>query len=383
MMDRHDQTSTGRGGRLKALAALLPLVLAFAGFASPAAAATGSAFPLSVNVGQSLVLETPNEVSTVSIADPKVADAAVGSQRTVVVNGKSTGVTSLVVWEEGGRYTLYQVSCVDPKKKDQVLLKVKVSEVLTDKVKELGLDWAGSVSSAQHLDGTLSGGLFATKVETPVYGLPLPVGSKTDGYANWVKSTGSARFMTTLRVLEENGSARTLASPNLVAVSGDSAAFLAGGEFPVPVPRSISGEATTLTIEWKEYGIRLGFRPTVLSDGRIRLSVAPEVSAPDYTRALQLAGYTVPGLVTRRISTTVELKPGDVLVIGGVKQEETTVRIRKVPILGDIPLLKTFFRHKATSKISRDLLIMVSPEMITELAKKDPFLPTDRPEEVK
>ena len=380
-MDRHNQTSTGRGGRFKALAAFLPLVLAFAGFASPAAAASGSAFPLAVSVGQSLVLETPNEVSTVSIADPKVADAAVGSQRTVVVNGKTAGVTSLVVWEEGGKYTLYQVTCTDPNRKAQVLLKVKVSEVLTDKMKEFGLDWQGAVTSSKHLDGTVRAGLFATKVETPHE--PLLLGSRTDAFAVWEKTSGSARFMTTLRILEENGSARTLASPTLVAVSGDSAAFLAGGEFPVPVPRSISGEATSLTIEWKEYGVRLGFRPTVLPDGRIRLSVAPEVSAPDYSRGLQLAGYAVPGLVTRRISTTVELGTGDVLVIGGVKQDETSIRIRKVPILGDIPILKTFFRHKSTSKISRDLLIVVSPEVITELAKSDPALPTDKPEAVK
>ncbi len=380
-MDRQNQTSTGRGGRFKALAAILPLVLAFAGFASPAAAASGSAFPLSVNVGQSLVLETPNEVSTVSIADPKVADAAVGSQRTVVVNGKTAGVTSLVVWEEGGKYTLYQVTCVEPRHRPQVLLKVKVSEVLTDKMKEFGLDWQGAVTSAKHLDGTVRAGLFATKIETPHE--PLLLGSRTDAFAVWEKTSGSARFMTTLRILEENGSARTLASPNLVAVSGDSAAFLAGGEFPVPVPRSISGEATSLTIEWKEYGVRLGFRPTVLPDGRIRLSVAPEVSAPDYSRGLQLAGYAVPGLVTRRISTTVELKSGDVLVIGGVKQDETSVRIKKVPILGDIPILKTFFRHKSTSKISRDLLIVVSPEVIAELAQSEPALPTDKPEELK
>jgi len=163
-MDRQNQTSTERGGRIKALAALLPLVLAFAGFVSPAAAASGSAFPLTVSVGQSLVLETPNEVSTVSIADPRVADAAVGSQRTVVVNGKASGITSLVVWEEGGKYTLYQVTCSDTRKKQQVLLKVKVSEVLTDKMKELGLDWQGSLSSAKALDGTLRAGLFTTKV---------------------------------------------------------------------------------------------------------------------------------------------------------------------------------------------------------------------------
>jgi len=378
MMDLRNQITSGRGWRFGA-AALLLLTLAFA--SGPADAASGSAFPITVNAGQSLVLETPNEVSTVSIADADVADAAVGSERTVVVNGKKPGVTSLVVWEEGGKYTLYEVTCREPKQKEQVLLKVKVSEVLTDKMKEFGLDWQGSVSSAKNLDGTLRGGLFATKVETPHE--PLLLGSETDAFAVWEKASGSASFMTTLRILEENGSARTLASPNLVAVSGDSAAFLAGGEFPVPVPRSIAGEASSLTIEWKEYGIRLGFLPTVLPDGRIRLTVAPEVSAPDYSRGLQLAGYLVPGLVTRRISTTVELKPGDMLVIGGVKQEESTVRIKKVPILGDIPLLKTFFRHKASSKISRDLLIVISPEMLTNVATTEPTLPTDAPEEVK
>ena len=380
-MDRQNQTSTDRGGRLKALAAFLPLVLAFTGFASPAAAASGSAFPLAVSVGQSLVLETPNEVSTVSIADPKVADAAVGSQRTVVVNGKAAGVTSLVVWEEGGKYTLYQVTCTDQRKQQQVLLKVKVSEVLTDKMKELGLDWQGSVSSAKNLDGTLRAGLFTTKVETPHE--PLLLGSKTDAFAVWEKTSGSAHFMTTLRILEESGSARTLASPNLVAMSGDSATFLAGGEFPVPVPRSVSGEASSITIEWKEYGVKLGFRPTVLGSDRIQLIVAPEVSAPDYSRGLQLAGYVVPGLVSRKIQTSVELGPGDVLVIGGVKQEETVTRVKKVPILGDIPLLNTFFKHKSTSKIKRDLLIVVTPEILGQLSKVDPALPTDSAETVK
>jgi pilus assembly protein CpaC len=379
-MDRQYQTSTGRGGRFGA-AALLTLALALAGHVSTAEAASGAAFPLSVSVGQSLVLETPNEVSTVSIADPKVADAAVGSQRTVVVNGKAPGTTSLVVWEEGGKYTLYQVTCSDPRRKQQVLLKVKVSEVLTDKLKDLGLDWQGSVTSAKHLDGTVRAGLFSTKVETPHE--PLLLGSQTDGFAVWQKASGSASFMTTLKILEENGSARTLASPNLVAVSGDSAAFLAGGEFPVPVPRSVAGEASSITIEWKEYGVKLGFLPTVLDSDRIKLRVAPEVSAPDYSRALLLAGYQVPGLVSRRVSTTVELKPGDVLVIGGVKQDETQTRIKKVPVLGDIPLLKTFFRHKSTSKISRDLLIVVSPELIGQIARTEPTLPTDAPETVK
>ena len=136
--------------------AAIALVLASLGLAVPSALA-GKAEPLTVAVGQSVVLEMPQEVSTVSIADPKVADAAVGSEKTVVVNGKGAGHTSLVVWEKGGRYTLYDVDCVDQSSKKQVLLQVKVSELNQEKIKEAGVDWTGMVKSLKHLDGTLSG----------------------------------------------------------------------------------------------------------------------------------------------------------------------------------------------------------------------------------
>jgi len=345
---------------------------------APSRAGAGSAEPLTVAAGQSVVLEMPNEVSTVSIADPKVADAAVASERTVVVNGKQAGHTSLVVWEEKGHYTHYDVTCVDRRFKDQVLLQVKISELNQQKMKEAGLDWTGMLNSAKHLDGTISGGLFVTKVESPF--VPLLVGPTTDGFATWRKADGSANFLTTMRLLEENGVARTLASPNLVATSGDSATFLAGGEFPVPISRGVSEGSISISIEWKEYGVRLKCIPTVLADNRIRLFVAPEVSAPDYSRAVLLGGYQVPGVVSRRVQTTVELNTGEVLVIGGVKHSEDIKTVKKVPILGDIPLLKILFRSKKTEHIERDLVIVVSPSVMGELAKTYPRLPTDLPQ---
>lgn len=343
----------------------------------PSAACAGSAEPLIVDAGQSVVLELPNEVSTISIADPKVADAAVGSERSVVVNGKAAGHTSLVVWEEKGRYTHYDVTVVDRRFKEQVLLEVKISELNQQKMKETGLDWTGMLRSAKHLDGTISGGLFVTKVESPF--VPLIVGPTTDGFATWKKADGSANFLTTMRLLEENGVARTLASPNLVATSGDSAVFLAGGEFPVPIARGVSEGSISVSIEWKEYGVRLKCIPTVLGDGRIRLYVAPEVSAPDYSRSVLLGGYQVPGVVSRRVATTVELAAGEVLVIGGVKHTEDIKTVKKVPILGDIPLLKVLFRSKKTERIDRDLVIVVSPSVVAGLAKTYPRLPTDLP----
>ena len=330
---------------------------------------------VTVMAGRSLVIEMPNDVSTVSIADAKVADAAVGSERSVVLNGKAPGKTSLVVWEENGRFTLYDVTVVDGSRKQQVLLEVKVSEVNTQKMKEMGFDWAGMLRDAKHLDGTLSGGLFVTKVETPYN--PLLIGPTTDGFASWRRGDGNFNLMTTFRILEENGAVKTLASPNLVATSGDSASFLAGGEFPVPIAKSATENAITVTIEWKEYGVKLDFVPTVLDGGRIRLHVAPEVSAPDYSRAVLLNGYVIPGVVTRRVATTVELNGGEVLVIGGVKHSERSQTVKKLPILGDIPLLNVLFRHKKTEMIERDLVIAVTPSIIADLAKSFPPLPTD------
>jgi pilus assembly protein CpaC len=367
---------TGRRGAVRAALTLLALGLMW--IAAPAAPAmAGRAEPLSVPAGRSIVLEMPNEVSTVSIADPKVADAAVGSERSVVVNGKAPGKTSLVVWEENGHFTLYDITVTDQSSKPQVLLQVKVSEVNIQKMKEMGFDWTAMLRDAKHLDGTLSGGLFVTKVETP-FNPPL-IGPTTDGFATWRRSDGNMNFLTTFRMLEQNGAMKTLASPNLVASSGDSASFLAGGEFPVPIARSATETGTTITIEWKEYGVKLKCTPTVLDGGRIRLYVAPEISAPDYAHSVLLNGYVIPGVTTRRVGTTVEMGSGDVLVIGGVKQTERSKTVKKFPILGDIPLLKLLFSYKKTEILERDLVIAVSPSLITDIARTFPTLPTDDP----
>jgi pilus assembly protein CpaC len=355
---------------------LLVVALAFALPAGPAAAAGKEATPVTVPAGQSIVLEMAYDVSTVSIADPDVADAAVGSERTVVVNGKAVGTTSLVVWEEGGRHTLYTVSTVpSAPAPPQVLLQCKVSELLEDRMSEFGIDWI-SKGSGSGLKGTLEGGLFVTKVETP--NNPLLLGPTSDGFVKYVRDNGTWSFMSTLRAMEESGAARTLASPNLVAVSGDSASMLAGGEFPIPVVRSATEGGISVTIEWKQFGVSLKFLPTVLDSNRIRLTVTPEISAPDESRAVLLGGYLVPGIVTRRASTTVEMGDGDVLVIGGLKQTETIKRVKKFPILGEIPLINLAFKHTKTEKVNRDLVIAVSPSIVRTLAKSFPSpLPSD------
>ena len=369
-MVRSKWQRNGWAGMPKALVAILVLGMVPLFLHARNAEASGSAFPLQVYVGQSLVLETPGEVTTVSIADPKVADAAVGSQKTVVVNGKSAGNTSLVVWEEGGRYTLYQIVCTDQGVRNQVMLKCRVAELNNTKAKQLGIDWTTYINSAKHLDGAIAGGLFVGKIESP-HDPPI-LGPNTDGFFAYRKTSGDFQFLSILHALEEKGIARTLASPNLVALSGDSASFLAGGEIPVPIARSASENNIALTIEWKEFGVKLRFLPTVLDSQRIRLYVEPEVSALDYSHAVVLAGTVVPGTTTRRVSTTVELRSGDVLIIGGVKSSEDVKTVKKFPILGDIPIVNLLFKHITHTFEDRDLVMVVSPEILGQVGKSWP-----------
>lgn len=167
-----------------------------------------------------------------------------------------------------------------------------------------------------------------------------------------------------LSLLEGNGLARVLAEPSLVAMSGQSASFLAGGEIPIPIPQGLGSVA----IEYKAFGIGLTVMPTVLANDRIVLKVAPEASDLDYSNALQLNGTLVPAIVTRRTDTTVELGDGESFVIGGLVNSTTTSNVDKLPLLGDLPVIGSFFKNLRYSKDERELLILVTPRLVRPLA---------------
>ena len=168
-----------------------------------------------------------------------------------------------------------------------------------------------------------------------------------------------------INALEGSGFAYTLARPSLVALSGQSATFLAGGEVPVPVPSSGSDN---VSIEYKEFGIRLTLTPTVVSRDRIVLKVAPEVSELDYTNAVNIAGTLVPGLKVRRTDTSICLADGESFVISGLISTRNSSQVDKFPGLGDIPILGAFFRSSNISREERELLMIVTPHLIQPLA---------------
>jgi pilus assembly protein CpaC len=162
-----------------------------------------------------------------------------------------------------------------------------------------------------------------------------------------------------------------LAEPTLVALSGQNASFLAGGEIPVPVPQALGATS----IEYKPYGIGLTLTPTVLSPQRIALKVAPEASQLDYTNAVTISGVSVPAITTRRAETTVELGDGESFVIGGLIDRETSSNVNKVPLLGDLPVIGAFFKQLQYQQNDEELVIIVTPHLVSPLAK-NATLPT-------
>jgi pilus assembly protein CpaC len=167
--------------------------------------------------------------------------------------------------------------------------------------------------------------------------------------------------------LETKGLIKTLAEPNLVAMSGDTASFLAGGEFPIPVAQSgESGEAIAkITVEYKQFGVALAFTPTLLSDGLINIAVKPEVSSIDPTVSIDLGTIRIPGIKVRRASTTIELRDGESFTIAGLLKEDYESQIRQFPFVGEIPILGALFRSNAYRREETELVIVVTPHLVT------------------
>jgi pilus assembly protein CpaC len=177
----------------------------------------------------------------------------------------------------------------------------------------------------------------------------------------------------TLQDLETKGVTETLAEPNILAVNGKEASFLAGGEFPYPVAQAGTGGTSTITIMFKEYGIRLNFVPTVTPRGTIRLQVAPEVSSLDTANSVEVSGFDVPAITSRKMRTEVELGDGQSFVIGGLLDNEEVETFRKMPLLGDIPVLGKLFQSMSKDKTNTELIVICTAELVSPIPAGEPL----------
>ncbi|MGH8517428.1 MAG: type II and III secretion system protein family protein [Panacagrimonas sp.] len=391
---------------------------------------------IAVEVGTHKLVRQPQGVKRIAVGDPAIADINVVNGREVLITGKKLGITSLMVWPRSGsnpaEYRVKVGSVKDPTKTTkadpelagatiergasveghlpnllahrratlaaqaasdkvadgsavegdyQVMTQIRIAEVNRTTLQQYGAQYFKNVPNTTagiSPPGMLSG------ISSDANGLTLNSASGflpvRDAF-NLVFGDATRGFLGVLSVLEGKGLARTLAEPSLTAISGQTATFLAGGEFPVPVNQSGSGGGSAaITVEYKEFGVRLALTPTVLSRERIALRVAPEVSDLDFTAGIQIGGVAVPALTVRRTETSVELGDGESFVISGLVSNNLVANVDKVPWLGDIPILGAFFKSVSNQRTEKELIMVVTPRLVRPLTReaKLPALPGAR-----
>ena len=281
----------------------------------------------------------------------------------------------------------------------QVMLEVRFSEVKRSALKQIGVGMFVEGGGNNGFGAAIGGGASLTPGGDVTTTIPLPGGGTatqtTPG--SGVRSLGSIidsfgilqrsfsilglGIDATLDALERKGAITTLAEPTLVALSGETASFLAGGEFPVPIAQaggSGSGNSTAFTVEWKPFGVSLAFTPTVLADGVISMIVAPEVSSIDPTASIVINNLRVPGIQTRRAKTVVELHDGESFALAGLIRKDFQDTVRQFPILGSIPIIGSLFRSTNFQKEDTELLIVVTPRLVRPVRAGSLRVPTDR-----
>jgi pilus assembly protein CpaC len=265
---------------------------------------------------------------------------------------------AVTIARQFGPEVINTVSVMSPQ---QVLLEVRFVEVSRTAGRELGFQWNGLSSK-----GIANIGNRTSASNLPITSLPATAAGVISGgapfgfaLARW--AAGGMTIDTAINALEEQGIARSLAEPNLVALSGDTASFLAGGEYPIPV----AGSLGQVSVEYKKYGVGLAFTPTVLNAGLINLKIEPEVSEIDTNNRIEVVnGVSVPALIVRRASTTVELRDGQSFAIGGLLQNNGQNQVEQLPWVGSVPVLGTLFSSKSYQKKETDLVIIVTPRLV-------------------
>lgn len=412
---------------------------------SPAASpgATAGVDRIVLTSGRSSVLATEFDITRVAITNPAVADATVVQPREILLDGKTSGTVSLIVWgaavrkqydvvvEPGVSNLQHQLEALFPGEdikvgsnddalilsgrvsstavmlkageiarasaskakvmnllqlpgaigSQQVMLQVRFAEVNRRAVQELGVSlFTGATGYkdfiARSSTQQFAGPSFDKLTRTEVGGQVTDLGGEItfSDFLNLFVLNTKYNVGALIRALQSRGYFQSLAEPNLIAYNGQEASFLAGGEFPVPI---VQGITNAVTIQWKEFGVRLKFVPTIAGDA-IRLKVEPEVSSLDFNNGITLQGFRIPSLITRRASTDVELRDGQSFAIAGLLHNTTQEDTAAVPWLGSIPVVGNLFKSKADRKEQTELMVLVTPQLVRPLEPDEvPRLPVN------
>ena len=381
------------------------------------------AIPINVLVGQSRVINFDRPIGRFSISNPDIAEAVMVRPDQVLVNGKAYGQVNFIAWEKSdSKFIVFDVfvranlSLIDSqiralfpkddirlsqangsvvlsgtvadlatvgqadavvqaagfktvnmlaspvKNASQVQLQIRVAEVSRNKLRELGTSWA--------YQGSPGAGGFITG------GGPASLGNTVGGVMT--QTFGSAlnvflmggNTLAMVRAMQTNGALRALAEPNLIAMDGQTASFLAGGEFPIPIVQG-GANNSAVTIEFKEYGVRLNFKPTIIDEDHIKLELEPEVSTIDFANGVRFQGFVVPALRTRRARTGIELRDGQSFALAGLLDNSETRSLSKVPVIGDIPILGNLFKSTQFQKQETELVFIVTADLVKPINRDD------------
>ncbi|HEX3560612.1 MAG TPA: type II and III secretion system protein family protein [Pyrinomonadaceae bacterium] len=381
--------------------------------------------PINVLVGQSRVINFDKPIGRFSVSNPDIAEAVLVAPDQVLVNGKAFGQVNFIAWEQkGSRFLVFDVyvrtnlSLIDAqiralfpkddirlsqangsvvisgsvataktgeqveqvvqaagfktvnmlqspvKDMTQVQLQVRVAEVSRSRLRDLGASYA--YESRPGVGGFVGSG-----------GGPYSVDSVTSGnIAGTVAGSALNLFVmggntfNFLRALQTSGAIRELAEPNLIAMDGQQASFLAGGEYPVPVVQSGTG-GNAVSIVFKEYGVRLNFKPTIIDEDHIRLELEPEVSTIDFANGVKFDGFLIPALKTRRAKTGVELRDGQSFALAGLLDNSDTRSLSKVPLIGDVPIIGNLFKSKSFQKQETELMFIITAQLVKPVNRDD------------
>jgi len=406
----------------------------------PAQSQSEGSAPLRVMVGKSLLINTTEKLKRISVTDPNIAYPQVVTPTQILVHGKAPGEVSLLIWDELERSRSFDlrvdvdvsacaeeehrvfpeeqitvspsraaivlsghVSTEDVAKRagelasayspkvvnvltfgpvgaQEVLLQVKFAEVDRTALTQMGINFI-STGGLNTIGTTSTGqyGGFGPQTLNPGQQNPANNTTSTSTISNVLNLflfRQDINFGAVIEALETKNLLQILAEPNLIAVNGKEASFLAGGQFPFPIVQPGQG-FTAVTISFKEFGVRLQFTPVIMPNGNIHLKVAPEVSTLDYADALTISGFTIPALSTRKAETEFELQDGQSFVIAGLMDNRVTDIYNKIPGLGDIPILGNFFRSKSLQKSNSELMVLCTVHRVSPAVEppKAPAMP--------
>lgn len=318
-----------------------------------------------VNVDVPLVAQ----VIKSNLRNPKISVSAAGNR--IVLGGQARNAVEAeqaVALAKGAANDADVINIMKIAQAQQVMLKVRFLEASRTAGRNLGVSLFAANKS---LTGGANTGGSTLNPNTAV-GLPLVqtistfASSSATPYVTALANFGG-NIDALISALESKGLVRYLAEPDLIALSGDTASFLAGGEIPVPVLQSNNGSATNLTVEWKPFGVQLTFQPTVLTNGVINLRLTPSVSELNYTNAIQNQSFVIPAISKREANTTIELRDGQSFAIAGLLQTEGLRNINQVPWLGSVPVLGALFRSASYQKRETDLVVVVTPHLVAPM----------------